>query len=149
MKLLISDPRIPEEHKKLFENYTDAVTPVEYRDVKVESVEEFLRGSIEPNEHQVQKEISRAGKQRFELKEEGIIILKTNFLPQGQWFKARETLPGNDAALHACSIAYASDSGILMTAVRANGLIARKHIGMMASLDHSIWFHAPTRADEW
>ncbi|KAG2216765.1 hypothetical protein INT45_005879 [Circinella minor] len=119
MKLLVSDPRVPDEYRKRFENYMDAVTPVEYRDIKVESVEEFLRGRIEPNEH------------------------------QGQWFKARETLPGNDAALHACSIAYASDSGILMTAVRANGLIARKNIGMMASLDHSIWFHAPTRADEW
>ena len=76
MKLLVSDPRIPDEHKKLFENYTDAVTPVEYRDVKVESVEEFLRGRVEPNEHQVRKEISRAGKKRkslspkiFELRE--------------------------------------------------------------------------------
>lgn len=36
-----------------------------------------------------------------------------------------------------------------MTAVRANGLTGRGRIGMMASLDHSIWFHAPTRADEW
>ncbi|KAI9262367.1 thioesterase-like superfamily-domain-containing protein [Phascolomyces articulosus] len=119
LRLLVQDPRIPDEHRQRFENYMDAVTPVEYRDIKVDTVDEFVRGRVEPNEH------------------------------QGQWFKARERLPDNDPALHACSIAYASDSGILMTAVRANGMMARKGVGMMASLDHSMWFHAPTRADEW
>ncbi|KAI9320555.1 HotDog domain-containing protein [Dichotomocladium elegans] len=67
----------------------------------------------------------------------------------GQWFKARESLPVNDRVLHACVILYASDSGILMSSVRANRMIGRRGIGMMASLDHSIWFHAPAHADEW
>ncbi|KAI8147068.1 HotDog domain-containing protein [Fennellomyces sp. T-0311] len=107
MKLLLEDPRIPEEQRNRFKNFMDTVTPVEYRDIKVDSLEDF-----------------------------------------GQWFKTRDRLPDNDPALHACTIAYASDSGILMTAVRANGLMGRKGIGMMASLDHSMWFHAPTRADE-
>ncbi|KAI9498465.1 thioesterase-like superfamily-domain-containing protein [Zychaea mexicana] len=119
MKMLLEDPRIPDDYRERFKNFMDAVTPVEYRDIKVDSVEEFARGRIEPSER------------------------------QGQWFKVRDRLPDNDAALHACTIAYASDSGILMTAVRANGMMARKGIGMMASVDHSMWFHAPTRADEW
>lgn len=68
---------------------------------------------------------------------------------QGQWFKVRGRIPTDDPAIHACTIAYASDSGILMTALRANGLVSGRRIGMMTSLDHSVWFHAPTRADEW
>lgn len=52
--------------------------------------------------------------------------------------------------LHACIIAYASDSGFLNTAARANGFSYNSDsIGMMTSLDHSVWFHMPARADEW
>jgi acyl-CoA thioesterase II len=51
---------------------------------------------------------------------------------------------------HACIIAYASDSGFINTAAKANGFsFSSESIGMMTSLDHSIWFHAPARADEW
>lgn len=45
-------------------------------------------------------------------------------------------------------IAYASDSGFIYTAAKANGLSSRG-IGMMASLDHSMWFHTAARADDW
>lgn len=56
----------------------------------------------------------------------------------------------DDLRLHACIIAYASDSGFITTAAAANGyMINSESIGMIASLDHSIWFHVPTRADEW
>lgn len=52
--------------------------------------------------------------------------------------------------LHACIIAYASDSGFITTAAAANGyLINSRSLGMIASLDHSIWFHTPARADKW
>jgi acyl-CoA thioesterase II len=52
--------------------------------------------------------------------------------------------------LHACIIAYASDSGFLNTAARANGFSYNSaSIGMMTSLDHCIWFHKQARADEW
>ncbi|KAI8376132.1 HotDog domain-containing protein [Radiomyces spectabilis] len=64
-----------------------------------------------------------------------------------RWFKTRGQL-GDDARLHACIIAYASDSGFIGTAARANG-VPQRQIGMMASLDHSMWFHAPARADKW
>lgn len=43
-------------------------------------------------------------------------------------------------------LAYASDRYLLGTAfTRSSGL----HPAMMASLDHSMWFHAGFRADEW
>ncbi|KAI8341914.1 HotDog domain-containing protein [Chlamydoabsidia padenii] len=67
-----------------------------------------------------------------------------------RWFKAREPVPSDDPKIHAGIIAYASDSGILATAAYANGLrFGGDRIGMMASLDHSIWFHQPCRADDW
>ncbi|KAI8968989.1 HotDog domain-containing protein [Mycotypha africana] len=64
-----------------------------------------------------------------------------------RWFKTRGQLD-TDKRLHACVVAYASDSGFIGTAARANG-VPSKGIGMLASLDHSMWFHVPTRADEW
>lgn len=66
---------------------------------------------------------------------------------QHQWFKTRGTLHDDDA-LHQCVVAYASDSSLIVTVAHANGL-SRSQVGMMASLDHAIWFHAPFRADEW
>ncbi|CEP16654.1 hypothetical protein [Parasitella parasitica] len=67
-----------------------------------------------------------------------------------RWFKTRGLL-NDDMKLHACIIAYASDSGFITTAAAAHGhLINSKGLGMLASLDHSIWFHYPAaRADEW
>lgn len=51
---------------------------------------------------------------------------------------------------HACIIAYASDSGFINTAATANGYTFNSQgIGMMTSLDHTVWFHTPARADEW
>ncbi|OZJ06726.1 hypothetical protein BZG36_00435 [Bifiguratus adelaidae] len=66
---------------------------------------------------------------------------------QTQWFKTVGTLP-DDPTLHQACVAYASDSSLIGTATVANGL-SRSQIGMMASLDHSMWFHAPFRADDW
>lgn len=52
--------------------------------------------------------------------------------------------------LHACIIAYASDTSFLNTAAIASGYTFNSEgIGMMTSLDHTVWFHTPARADEW
>jgi acyl-CoA thioesterase-2 len=51
---------------------------------------------------------------------------------QRLWIRADGTLP-DDPLLHACIAAYASDDADFMG----------------ASLDHSMWFHRPFRADEW
>jgi acyl-CoA thioesterase II len=57
---------------------------------------------------------------------------------------------GDDPRLHACALAYASDFELLQTAAKANGVTYRSgSIGMISSLDHSMWFHGDARADEW
>ncbi|KAG6514274.1 hypothetical protein ZIOFF_024621 [Zingiber officinale] len=62
------------------------------------------------------------------------------------WFKARGKL-SDDAALHRCVVAYASDlifSGVSLNPHRRRGVKTAS-----LSLDHSIWFHRPVRADDW
>lgn len=66
---------------------------------------------------------------------------------QAFWIRARGTILG-DWHMHAMAIAYASDSWFLGTALIANGKSVMD-ASMMASLDHSIYFHAPCKADEW
>jgi acyl-CoA thioesterase II len=70
-----------------------------------------------------------------------------NLQRSARWCKTRGRL-ADDPQLHACVIAYISDSAFLFTAAKATG-IPRRGFGMMASLDHSIYFHKDMRADEW
>ena len=68
---------------------------------------------------------------------------------QQAWFRVPEPL-GNSDALHRAAAAYGSDYALMDTAslphrvepVAAGGL-------RLASLDHTVWFHRPLRADEW
>ena len=46
--------------------------------------------------------------------------------------------------VHACAVAYMSDLGSGFGQVEVEGLAAGG-----PSIDHSIWFHGPIRADEW
>lgn len=62
------------------------------------------------------------------------------------WFRAKGKL-SDDQALHRCVVAYTSDLIFLQVSVnphRRKGLKARA-----VSLDHSVWFHRPVRADDW
>ena len=65
---------------------------------------------------------------------------------QQVWLRADGHLP-NDPLLHACVVAYASDMTLLDTTMLPHGLVF--DAGVMASLDHAMWFHRPFRADEW
>ncbi|KAI7862743.1 thioesterase-like superfamily-domain-containing protein [Spinellus fusiger] len=67
---------------------------------------------------------------------------------QDLWFKLHNKTPENSFKIHACAIAYASDNSLLKTSLQNNGIIS-KSVGMLASIDHTIWFHSPARADEW
>ncbi|KAG1150290.1 hypothetical protein G6F37_001465 [Rhizopus arrhizus] len=92
---------------------------VEYRNVRKDSPEEVVSGNVQPN-----------GSDQH-------------------WFKTRGKL-NDDMKLHACCIAYISDAALLNTAAIANGMtFSSTSVGMMTSLDHTIWFHMPARADEW
>ena len=50
---------------------------------------------------------------------------------------------------HQAALAYASDFTLLDTALIAHGKLLFDKTLMLASLDHSIWFHRPFRVDEW
>ncbi|WP_443043172.1 hypothetical protein [Streptomyces sp. NBC_00371] len=63
------------------------------------------------------------------------------------WFRTVGALP-DDPALHACALAYISDAPLAPTALVPYG--EPRPVGVvLASLDHSMWFHRPFRADEW
>lgn len=64
------------------------------------------------------------------------------------WFRARGALP-DDALTHRSVLAYASDYGLLGTALRPHGLSYAQPNLQAASLDHALWFHRPPRLDEW
>ena len=55
----------------------------------------------------------------------------------------------DDPLHHQAVLAYASDYGLLGAALQPHGRTFRDPDLMAASLDHSIWFHRPFRADEW
>ncbi|XP_070575846.1 acyl-coenzyme A thioesterase 8-like [Ptychodera flava] len=61
------------------------------------------------------------------------------------WMKAIGDI-GEDEHLNRCLAAYCSDMTFAMTSRLARPKI---ELGMITSLDHSIWFHAPFRCDEW
>lgn len=64
------------------------------------------------------------------------------------WFRADGPL-NDDLATHQALLTYASDFGLLGTGMMAHGLsFADPHV-QAASLDHTLWFHHPFRADEW
>ncbi|MBI3791166.1 MAG: acyl-CoA thioesterase II [Gemmatimonadetes bacterium] len=64
------------------------------------------------------------------------------------WFRAIGALP-DEPLIHQAVLAYASDYGLLPTALRPHGISYRTPGLMVASLDHCLWLHRPFRADEW
>jgi acyl-CoA thioesterase-2 len=64
------------------------------------------------------------------------------------WFRAVAPLP-DDPRIHRAILAYASDMQLLGTCILPHGLSWSRGEVVSASLDHTIWFHEPCRADEW
>jgi acyl-CoA thioesterase-2 len=64
------------------------------------------------------------------------------------WFRAVGRLP-DEPSIHQAVLAYASDYGLLITALQPHGIAYRSRGLQLASLDHSLWMHRPFRADEW
>jgi len=64
------------------------------------------------------------------------------------WFRVTESLP-DDVWVHQAVLAYASDYGLLTTALQPHGVPFRSPQLQIASLDHSVWLHRPFRVDEW
>jgi acyl-CoA thioesterase-2 len=67
---------------------------------------------------------------------------------QRVWLRALEPLP-DDPMLHGCAVTYASDMFLLGAALPPHGVTIGTPGLQSASLDHTVWFHAPFRADDW
>ncbi|NBN80218.1 acyl-CoA thioesterase II [Microvirga tunisiensis] len=67
---------------------------------------------------------------------------------QHVWVRATSRLP-DDQRIHQCVLAYASDMTLLDTSLFPHGKSVFSPDIQPASLDHSMWFHRPFRADEW
>ena len=64
------------------------------------------------------------------------------------WLRAVDRLP-DDPLIHQATLAYASDYGLLGTALLPHGVAPRSPSLQIATLDHAFWAHRPFRADEW
>ncbi len=67
------------------------------------------------------------------------------------WFRTCAPITGaaDTPDLHRAIITYASDYTLLGTSALPHGLSWMRGELVGASLDHTLWFHAPARADEW
>ncbi|KAM7126794.1 acyl-coenzyme A thioesterase 8 [Molossus nigricans] len=63
------------------------------------------------------------------------------------WVRARGYIGEGDIKMHCCVAAYISDYAFLSTALLPHRWNHKVHF--MVSLDHSMWFHTPFRADHW
>jgi acyl-CoA thioesterase II len=71
----------------------------------------------------------------------------------GSWIRLRDEV-GEDPVLQSCALAFISDAAPTGAARAAHpdatGTRAQDHdIFMGASLDHLVWFHRPSRAEDW
>jgi len=64
------------------------------------------------------------------------------------WFKAIDPLP-DDPVVHRYLLAYASDFGLVGTALYPHGHSFWEPQMQVASLDHAMWFHRDFRMDDW
>jgi len=67
---------------------------------------------------------------------------------QAVWMRAVAPLP-DDALLHRAVLGYASDYTLLESILRRHGKAWASARLKMASLDHAMWWHRPSRVDEW
>ncbi|XP_024391797.1 acyl-CoA hydrolase 2 isoform X1 [Physcomitrium patens] len=67
---------------------------------------------------------------------------------QRVWMRTRGKL-SDDLALHRCAACYAFDWSFLETALGPHNKLVNKYPIVGLSLDQSVWFHRPFRADEY
>jgi acyl-CoA thioesterase-2 len=67
---------------------------------------------------------------------------------QRLWIRVAGELP-EDPLMHTAAFTYASDMTLLAASLVPHGRYIGSEGMQAASLDHTIWFHRPFRADEW
>ncbi|MEW1808687.1 acyl-CoA thioesterase domain-containing protein [Pseudarthrobacter sp. NPDC080039] len=75
--------------------------------------------------------------------------LRTN-VPTKQriWMRINQPL-SDDPALHRTLITYLSDVALIVSALIPHGTFVTTDNNPRASLNHGLWLHEPTRADDW
>jgi len=68
--------------------------------------------------------------------------------PSYLWFRLAGPAPA-DPAMRSAMLAYLSDFGLLTTTVLPHGVPLFSGKLQVASLDHSLWLHAPPAFDQW
>ncbi len=69
-------------------------------------------------------------------------------LARRAWFRVRDQL-GDDEAVHLQALAFLSDFGMTRAAREPHAGLDDDARRQSVSLDHSLWFHRPVRADRW
>lgn len=64
------------------------------------------------------------------------------------WFRFPSQLP-EDPMLHQCLLVYASDMSLNDNCYKPHSGSDEPDVRNVSSIDHTLWFHAPARADEW
>ena len=64
------------------------------------------------------------------------------------WIRVTPTLP-DDVLVHRAALTYVSDMTLLGATLVLHGEHPTSATMQAASLDHTVWFHRPHRADEW
>jgi acyl-CoA thioesterase-2 len=68
---------------------------------------------------------------------------------QSLWIRIGGGRLPDDPAIHRAALAYLSDMTLIDTVLVAHGHSLTSGMFQVASLDHAIWFHRPSRADDW
>jgi acyl-CoA thioesterase-2 len=69
-------------------------------------------------------------------------------VPRRAWVRAAGKLP-DDPLVHASALTFISDLPLLLSSMVAGHGQAWRPGGASVSIDHTVWFHRPCRADEW
>lgn len=113
------------------------------------SREELRREMIERSERDIGQHFAR--ERAIEIREVDPIDM-LNPTPTSDanqlWFRLAERVEAEPWMQH-CMMAYASDISLLSSGTRRHGISWLTGDMMGASLDHAMWFHRPTRFDEW
>jgi acyl-CoA thioesterase 8 len=84
------------------------------------------------------------------LEPDQLLLQKTYYPRRHVWIKAKGHIGNNlHQNTHKCCLAYLSDSFILPTTLMRLAPIQNRPSLFYTSLDHSMWFHAACRGDQW
>ncbi|GFO24257.1 acyl-CoA thioesterase 8 [Plakobranchus ocellatus] len=103
---------------------------------------------IDPNFYNYRKEWLEEITMMIKFVKEEQIAVSTS-QRQTLWIKVKGHLPdGLHPNTHKCCLAYMSDMYLLRTAMMPLTWLHKTRV-FATSLDHTMWFHAPLRVDEW